>query len=139
MKFSKPAEERSRITGEVLVEVLREREKQDAKWGEQNHPFHDPVLTGRRDGVDEVRLAEEYEIPTGSRAKQLTEYAARRRELCFAKILVEEVAEACGEQDPRKLREELVQVAATAVAAIEALDRKHGAPVYPDLKPRALR
>ena len=42
-------------------------------------------------------------------------------------ILMEEVGECCKaiqEEDPANYREELVQVAAVAVAAIEAFDRK---------------
>lgn len=44
-------------------------------------------------------------------------------------ILMEEVGECCKaiqEEDPANYREELVQVAAVAVAAIEAFDRKFG-------------
>lgn len=39
-------------------------------------------------------------------------------------ILQEEVAEAFAELDPAPLREELIQVAAVAVAWIEAIDRR---------------
>jgi malonyl CoA-acyl carrier protein transacylase len=96
-------------TAEVLSEVMQERARQDAKWGEQNHP----------DG-------------TGG---QFFKYVAKiTREACDAQsasgqitwrhILDEEAAEVCAETDPAKLREELVQVAAVAVAWIEAIDRR---------------
>jgi hypothetical protein len=39
-------------------------------------------------------------------------------------ILREEFLEAMAEEDPEQLREELVQVAAVAVAWIEAIDRR---------------
>jgi hypothetical protein len=69
-------------TMRVLDEVQDERRRQDAKWGEQNHP----------DGT----------------------------------IALEEVFEALVETDPAKLRDELLQVAAVAVAWVEAIDRRGG-------------
>ena len=74
----------------VLADVRTERERQDEKWGEQNH---DPFV--------------------------------------YLTVLMEEVGEAAkdalqtryGGSDLTKLRTELVQCAAVAVAAIECLDR----------------
>lgn len=78
----------------VLSEILEERERQDAKWGQQNH---DPAW--------------------------------------WMTILGEEFGEACeaalqaafSEDGPDRpwsdYREELVQISAVAVAAIECLDR----------------
>jgi malonyl CoA-acyl carrier protein transacylase len=40
-------------------------------------------------------------------------------------ILTEEHYEAMAEEDPTRLREELIQVAAVAVAWVEAIDRRH--------------
>lgn len=94
--------------GLVLAEVANERGRQDATWGEQNHPDG----TGR----------------PGSR-----EFADYVRALCKANgpaednwrdILYEEVAEAFAETDPAKLRAELIQVAAVAVNWIGAIDRR---------------
>ncbi|MCH5677848.1 hypothetical protein [Streptomyces gilvus] len=96
-------------TYRVLREVLAERGRQDERWNEQNHP----------DG-------------TGNKTQQ--EQADMARKWCqdafgsgygtWADILAEEVAEASAERDPAKLRAELVQVAAVAVAWIEAIDRR---------------
>lgn len=93
----------------VLALVADERARQDAKWGEQNHP----------DG-------------SGSPGSQLT--ANLYRDLCdirhrkgigsWADILLEEVYEALAEGDPAKLKVELVQSAAVIVAWIEAIDRR---------------
>lgn len=93
----------------VCREVIQERVAQDQKWGEQNHP----------DG-------------TGGRA--LKARANRYRDDCdiahkggygaWSHILLEEVYEAMAESDPEKLREELIQVAAVAVAWAEAIDRR---------------
>lgn len=73
----------------AMCDVLRERARQDAKWGVQNH----------------------------SSFKWLT-------------ILTEELGEAAQEiledDEPAKLRHELVQVAAVALAFIECLDKQQG-------------
>lgn len=109
----------------IMSEVAAERTRQDAKWGEQNHPLVDPLLLSR----PHTRMAEEYEIPTVLRAIQACQIAAARDTLTWAHILVEEVAEfvASAQHDPAEARAELVQVAAVAIAAIEAIDRRGGA------------
>jgi NTP pyrophosphatase (non-canonical NTP hydrolase) len=78
----------------ALADVVRERERQDDKWGQQDH---DNIL--------------------------------------WSAILVEEVGEFAQEALTERFgasgnghgdaREELVQIAAVAVAAIEAIDRRH--------------
>ncbi|GHH30037.1 NUDIX hydrolase [Streptomyces rubradiris] len=95
----------------ILGEIQAERARQDAKWGEKNHP----------DG-------------TGNKSQQDRAEAARRWcESAFgsgygtwADILTEEVAEAEAERVPARLRAELIQVAAVAVAWIGAIDRRTG-------------
>ena len=98
----------TRATIGVLEELYEERQRQDAKWGEQNHP----------DG-------------TGGPGTPAAAYRARARckangpgEDNWRDILDEETAEAYAEVDPALLRGELVQVAAVAVAWIEAIDRR---------------
>jgi NTP pyrophosphatase (non-canonical NTP hydrolase) len=86
-----------------------------------------PILTSRPGGAGPSRIADDDEIPTAWRAKQLTRYAAGGDYLSWDKILVEEVAEAveaAANGDLTALREELVQVAAVAVAWIEAINRR---------------
>lgn len=103
----------------VLVEVSQERVRQDAKWGEQNHE------NGTR---DDRRLLRDAELPTWGtlcyRARSLTDAAARAGSVEYLDILLEEVAEAFSESDPQRLRAELIQVAAVAVAWVEAIDRR---------------
>jgi hypothetical protein len=103
----------------VLEEVSHERARQDAKWGEQNHP------NGTR---DDRRLLRDTSLPTWGalcyRARSLTDKAAQAGTLEYLDILVEEVAEALSESDPQRLRAELIQVAAVAVAWVEAIDRR---------------
>lgn len=70
----------------AMRDVIEEREKQDKKWGVQNH---DPLFWN-------AILGEEFG----------------------------EVSKAILEEDEDGYREELVQVAAVAIAALESLDRK---------------
>lgn len=97
----------------VLEEVLAERAAQDAKWGEANHPDYRPFHEC---------------TPSAERAREACQAAFAAGEGSWAHVLQEAVAEAAdaaiGAGD---LRGELVQVAAVAVAWIEAIDRR-GAP-----------
>ena len=108
----------SEITHRVLAEVRDERRHQDAKWGEQNHPNG----TG-----------EDWNWCTGQGAGHIQRLADEKRDTCerhfgngtgsYADILTEEFYEALAESDPARLREELIQVAAVAVAWVEKIDR----------------
>lgn len=82
----------------IVDEILFEREKQDIKWGVQNH---DPLRFY-------AILAEE----VGEVAKEVVEWAA-----------TDEYLEKC--ERIENLRKELIQTAAVAVAFAEALDRNH--------------
>lgn len=107
----------------VLVEVARERARQDAKWGPQDHPDADPVIVGL--GLTGPDLCMELEIPSQERAKELCRAAGNRGADHWGAILVEELAEAVEAiGNDAALRAELVQVAAVAVAWIEAVDRR---------------
>lgn len=89
------------------IDVIGERWRQLKKFGVQRHPNG-----------------------TGGEKNQLTADTMRR--ICQAKfaagegtwrdVLAEEVFEAFAEDEPNSLRAELVQVAAVAVAWIEAID-----------------
>lgn len=80
-------------TSEVLAEVAMERERQDAKWGDQS---------GNTDLVWVAVLAEE----TGEVAQAVLKSHFE------------------GGMDILDVRQELVQVAAVAVAHIEAIDKR---------------
>ena len=116
--------------GRVLVDVLTERTRQDAKWGEQNHPSVDAVLMGRSGGCGPERMADEYEIPWADRAKALCDDAAERGECTWAHIAVEELCEAveAAVESDAACRGELVQLAAVIVAWIQCIDRRASAP-----------
>jgi hypothetical protein len=110
----------------VLEEVSHERARQDARWGQQNHPDG----TGPR-GVWFLQL--EAHLAGDSWLNGDVADAAKHRCASAAdvaegdtweKVLTEEVAEAYAESDVAKLRTELIQVAAVAVAWVEAIDRR---------------
>lgn len=96
---------------EALAEVAAERRRQDEKWGEQNHPNG----TG-----------EEYEFHRDF-ARQQCEDRFANGTGSYLDILAEEVYEAFAESDPDRLRAELIQVAAVAVAWVEKIDRESAA------------
>ncbi len=88
-------------TGSVLAEILGERQRQDAKWGQQNH-------------APEIWLM------------VLAEEVGEANQAAF-ETLFPRFDKRAAERGPRHLaeyRQELVQVAAVAVAAIESLDRQ---------------
>ena len=95
-------------TTAVLKDVAAERQRQDERWGEQNHPDG----TGPQFGVvaEEMRKACDAAFSVGVGT--------------WMDILTEEFYEACAESDPAALREELIQVAAVATAWAEAIDRR---------------
>lgn len=122
-----PARDASVLRVRLYAEIEAERLRQDEKWGEQNYPSVDPVLTGRPGGATAQRMAEEYEMPTAGRAKQLCDINAHRGELTFTHVALEEfaeVVEAATEGGDGLAREELVQTAAVLIAWIEAIDRR---------------
>lgn len=101
----------------VFSEVQAERERQNVKWGEQNHPDG----TGPRMAVP-GRLC--YEADAARDARLHCQAAAYRGECTWRDILREEVYEAFAESDPAALRTELIQVAAVAVQWVQAIDRR---------------
>jgi hypothetical protein len=103
----------------VFTEVLKERINQNRKWGEQNHPMLgtpiDPVIFGKDPW------------PSISVLKGTLENLKRRNKTKhkgWFDILLEKICEAFLESWPEKQREEMIQVAAVAIAIIECLDKK---------------
>lgn len=121
----RPVRFNGRKTYETMMGVFLERERQHAKWGEQNPPDVNPSRDLRyvRLPASIVFTHENY----GHEAdnwKFVNEERAKEGKTAWDGILLEEVYEALAESDPSKLRAELVQVAAVAVAWIEAIDRR---------------
>jgi hypothetical protein len=112
----------------ILADVAAERDRQDAKWG---------APTDHPDGTGSIALVL-YDFP--GRTDQVTQFDAASRlsavfkartdqrfglgEGSWADILLEEVFEALAEDDPVKLRAELVQVAAVAVKWCRMIDAR---------------
>ena len=100
---------RAAVTDLVLAEVAEERARQQEQWGTQNHP----------DGTGFAYLRDH-----AAKARRECETAFANDRGTWRHILREEYREALACQDPAELRAELVQVAAVAVAWIEAIDRR---------------
>ena len=111
--------ENQKKTFKVLAEVYQERQRQEKKWGKQNHPI---LPTGLVDFPE--MICQSYGIPSENAAKKAVELGVKHGNLTYYDIFIEEVSEAaaCG-NNVKHLREELIQVAAVAVAMIESLDR----------------
>jgi hypothetical protein len=96
-------------TTEVLDQVLLERIRQQAKWPDQDPP------DGTGDPCFQLAATE---------AKKQCDFAFAHDRGSWRVILDEEVKEAFAETDYPCLRAELIQVAAVAVAWVEAIDRR---------------
>lgn len=104
----------------VLEEVLQERMKQHAKWGEQNLPDGtgpNYLLFGRTE-TDATNLT------LRNAAIRVTDSRSMMGILSYSDILLEEVFEAISETDQKLLRAELIQCAAVAVQWVEKIDRE---------------
>lgn len=96
----------------VLDDVRTERVRQDNRWGEQNWP----------DGTGEFASDDRSAVL----AKQKCEQRRAAGKMTWRDVMHEEIAEAFATVVPLDLRAELVQVAAVAVAWVEAIDRRFG-------------
>lgn len=103
-------------TPQVLAEIGYERTRQDAKWGEQNHPDGT--------GPEQQILPGWAAIDLANAARNACQIHADMGIVTWRDIFGEEACEALAESDPARLRAELVQVAAVAVNWIEAIDRR---------------
>lgn len=109
-------------TRKVTEEIRWERAEQDQKWGRQNHP----------DGTGPtVRVLEDtpwsLDLRTGSELSDIFRSKCQKNTPetdNWRDILLEEVFEAMAEDDQDRLRKELMQVAAVAVAWVECIDRR---------------
>lgn len=100
--------------GQIFAEISLERLAQDTKHGIQDLPIRpsDPVIQARiREAADSFRKVCDRATETGN--------------LTFYEVLLEEVMEAFAADTEAEQRQELVQVAAVAVKAIETIDRRN--------------
>ncbi|MNC17034.1 hypothetical protein D3C75_648990 [compost metagenome] len=100
----------------ALAGVHAEMQRQVAKWGQQNHPSY----TGNT-------IINEFDT-SAQAAKDRCDEKAKRGDVSWTDIFLEEVMEAVEEAqngDLEKLRTELVQCAAVAVSWAESIDRNN--------------
>lgn len=97
-------------TRDVLEEVAAERERQIRKWGRQDH-----LESGSGGSHNRTRA---------NIAKAEYDDMVAYGELQWIHILTEEFWEALAEPEGPELRQELIQVAAVAIAWVEAIDRR---------------
>ena len=93
-----------------FAEIHLERERQDAKWGVQNHPIRPDKL-------------HDYFNAVATLIRASCDRAAEDGTITWYHILREEFFEAMAESTPERQREELIQVIAVAVAMVENIDR----------------
>ena len=101
----------------VLKEIKKERKRQDAKWGEQNHRMVPPDMKEEQKALY---------IGLSDHLRETCDKAFAEGTGSWQDILAEEVAEAFAEAvqgNKKAFREELVQVGAVVVAMIECVDR----------------
>jgi hypothetical protein len=102
---------------DVLHDVYDEEIRQDKKWGaERSHPDGT--------GPEILLLGAEME-DLANLMRTATDNAARDGRVSWAHILLEEVFEALAEEDPAKLRTELIQSAAVIGQWAEDIDRRN--------------
>jgi hypothetical protein len=118
-------------TGRVLDEIALERVRQFRKHGDQSHL---PMGTGPEVRLCGVPMTVDYDLVAGdvatwakARCKAASQHEGGDGTTAFEHILTEEYAEAIAEEDPTRLRDELIQLAAVAVQMVEALDRRSAA------------
>lgn len=96
-------------TRAVLDDVLAERGRQNAKWGQQDLPNG----TGQRGDREAARSAQ-----------KACAFAASHGGLTYRHIADEEIAEAFAETDDERLEVECIQAAAVFVQWVEAIRRR---------------
>jgi len=122
----------------IFAEIDAERARQDARWGEQNHPMVN-IPQAEPGCLFAPRVAGELEcrrlgLPSADEARDACNLEHRAGHGTYASIAVEELAEAVeaaviyGDTSD-EARKELVQTAAVLVAMIECLDQKRAAVV----------
>lgn len=104
------------LKDKIVNEILNERERQDRKWGIQNHPCVPSNITA-------LNIHKVYRLPSEKEAKDMCENAFRMGNGTWGHIALEEFVEALCAPTEELRRAELVQLAAVIVANIENIDR----------------
>ena len=105
----------------AITSIVAERTRQDAKWGEQNHPDGTGPNHSAIGGILAFSASRIDNLHIAAAATQRTDDHATAGGVTWEDILTEEWAEAIAEADPA---EELVQVAAVTVGWLGAIERR---------------
>lgn len=97
----------------IYDEIIAERARQDAKWGEQNWP-----------SVSDAFMRSHAAAPDEGTVKRWVDACSKDGTLTFAHIAYEEFVEAVHAPDDVSRRAELIQLAAVCVQQVEAIDRR---------------
>jgi len=109
----------------IYEELNAERNRQLDKWGPQSWPMvREEEVQGGPRVSREQRIAFRHCLQTEETYKKRCDQRTDQGVLSWADILLEELAEAIYAKYPGHVREELVQLGAVVVAAIEDLDKK---------------
>jgi hypothetical protein len=98
----------SGVQTRVIEDIFDEVSRQHAKYGVQSLPYG----TGSQEDIELAKIAK-------ARCKANTPAEDNWRD-----ILNEEITEAFAESNPKRLREELIQVSAVAMQWVACIDRK---------------
>jgi len=121
---------------DILVEAMYEVERQDKKWGEQNHPcLNNQVMKAAKEAVDSGNIpaldlstmSRYYAMPSEKTAQNNCDFAAKIGQVTFAHIAIEELAEVLEAWDENDRREELIQLLAVLIQWVAKIDRNRGA------------
>jgi len=112
-------------TAKALAEVGLERARQHNLWGDQTDVPDGTGPCALWYGSNYFPYGDDIARKTAKKAIGYCQWAAKAGVVTWLDILIEEVSEALAEDDPQKLRTELVQVAAVAVQWIEAIDTRN--------------
>lgn len=99
---------------QIFDDIVKERQNQQKKHGNTSHP--------NGTGFHYQEMCQMFQ--------KLTKYNFQNDEGSWIDILLEEVFEAAAEEDPDRLRAELIQVAATACAWVKDLDNQQDPTIF---------
>jgi ketopantoate hydroxymethyltransferase len=102
----------------VIARLVAELRRQDEKWGEQNHP-----LIGGKPTTSWCTPQQAYGM-TERHWKRINDQRVEDDAMGWDSILLEEVYEALAATEKAEQITELIQVAAVAIQAAMALDRR---------------
>jgi hypothetical protein len=114
----------------IVGEVLNERNAQDEKWGQQDHPDLSPDLVVGPGAIGLAYALSYYQVPHPVNAKARVDVDAKRGCSSWVGIALEELVEAleaAAAGDTAAVRTEVLQLAAVCVQWAQAIDRRDGA------------